>query len=187
MSGVGGGVSFRAWAAATIVAVAGSLIFMYVVLSGVLRSEARFTHFEAPGEVEFTLDRGGTYTIYQELRRTLDNKDVIRPPGIGRLKFQAIRMEGNETLPLIPPQGGAYKLRRMLAEPLHAFVAPAPGRYRVIAVDPEETLKEPFSLIVGQSYGAQVWTTLLRGCFVLLATGILIAVILARAVRRSES
>jgi hypothetical protein len=185
MNGVGFGVPFRAWVAATITILAGSLIFMYVVLSGVLRGETRFTHFEAPGEVEFSLDRGGTYTIYHELRRTLDNKDVIRPPGIGRLKFQAIRVEGDETLPLLPPQGGTYKLRRMIAEPLHSFLAPAAGRYRILAVDPENRTEEPFTMIVGQSYGAQVVATLLRGCAVLLLTGILTTIILLRATRHA--
>ena len=168
----------RVWpmAAVFMVLAAGGALFIAVLLGGVMRSRDAAFPLEAPGVINFTLDKAGAYTIFVEYARTQDSQDVARPDGIERLEVAVTGAASGKAIALTPvAEGDVYAIRRQLREPRYTFRIKEPGDFRLEASYPPEEPGPPLRLLLSRSYKGQVFSAFRNGLAVLLVTGLIVS------------
>lgn len=174
------------WLSAIIVAVIGILLFMYLVMSGVMPTEAPYFTTHAPGDTTFEVGESGTFMIYHEFQRTQDSQGMLRPPGIEDLKIQVVEVATGEPVELESDTDSQYAIRRTVGESIYRFEAPAAGSYRIITIYPAGGTAS-YGLTIGRPYGQKFYTAFLRAAIVLVVTGVLVVTIIVVGARRNAS
>jgi len=121
------------WSILTSITFGGMLIYLFIVMYGTVGGQDRFIRFDAPGEIELTLDWSGTYMIFQEFRRTPDSKGEMRPGTADSLVARMQNVETGETIDLTTPtEIHRFNLQRMTAEGVYEFTIEQAGTYRFL-------------------------------------------------------
>ncbi|MBI2422059.1 MAG: hypothetical protein HYV27_04445 [Candidatus Hydrogenedentes bacterium] len=156
------------WVFITAVVLAGTLAIMGVLIRGAITSRKDNVATTAPGILDFALSEPGQYYIFHEFNRSMDSKEVVRPPGMEKMSFALQHLDSGAKVDVKPADGSeGYRIRRRMAESVRVFDVEKPGNYRLLSQYPEADLTTPYDIVIGQAYGARVVASILQAAAIL--------------------
>ena len=171
------------FALAAAVIVGGAGLFAFVIWKGVSSIPSKVQQVVAPGDAELTLRSPGNYTIYYELRSTIDNQVYSTEDDVPGLECSVIEKDSGRRIVLTRSTvASTYSFGGRAGVSMFDFHIDQPGVYRIIATYPAGQQGSKVVLGIGHGVAATIVTTVVKGLGILfssLALGMIIAVVTA--------
>jgi len=153
----------RKWYAVSAVVLVGGLVVAGLLLFSRLKGLGdELQQVMVPGEVELSLDRSGTYTIFHEHESMVEGRYYSSPETITGLAVRVTSGTSGTPVELrAPPARVTYSFGGRSGVAIFSFDIEGPGRYRVSAGYPDARTEPRIVLTVGRGFVTGLVRTIL--------------------------
>lgn len=153
----------RKWYAVSAIVLVGGLVVAGLVLFSRLQGLGdELQQVMVPGEVELSLDRSGTYTIFHEYESMVEGRYYSSPETITGLAVRVTSGARGTPVELrAPPVRATYSFGGRSGVSIFSFDIEGPGRYRVSAGYPDARTEPRIVLTVGRGFVTGLVRTIL--------------------------
>jgi hypothetical protein len=130
---------------AVLIAIAGWIGMVMVLVAGLSGSTDRMMRILAPGQSELALDESGTYTIFHEYRSILNGR-VYNVDSVSGLQVVVREKASGATLALSSTTGSNYSVGSYHGRSLFSFEARKPGVY-LLSASYDDGRKQPQTVL----------------------------------------
>ena len=173
---------------ATLVFVAGWLIFARLLDKNMSGTQAGLQRLVAPGETELNLSEPGNYTIFYESQSVIGGRVYETSESTPGIVCVVVSKVSNSKVPILPPKmDSAYKYRGRSGKSIFEFIVNQPGIYKMSAEYRNGQQGPKVVLAIGKDFGPEMIKTIYAALDVAFGSnGIAAAIAVVTLLRRSN-